>query len=134
VNAVREGLFGEDEHGNPYLVGGRCRRCDRLQFPFGSTCPACGADDVEEVHLADHGTLWGWTAVTTAPPGYLGEVPFGFGIVELADTLRVVTRIEEPHPDRLTFGMPMKLALVELGPDDGREAVTTYTFVPAVAT
>jgi uncharacterized OB-fold protein len=126
---VREGLFREDERGDPFLVGGRCAGCERLQFPRASTCPACGRGDVEDVRLADHGTLWGWTAVTAPPPGYLGDVPFGFGVVELADGLRVITRVEEADPSRLEFGMPMRLGLVELhGGDAG--AVTTYTFFP----
>lgn len=135
---IREGLFAEDEHGNPYLRGGRCGACGRLQFPMASTCPACGSDTVEEVRLADHGTLWGWTAVTAPPPGYLGEVPFGFGVVELADGLRVITRIEEPDPARLELGMPMQLGLVELarsegdGPGAETAPVTTYTFAPAL--
>jgi uncharacterized OB-fold protein len=134
VRPVQEGLFGEDERGNAYLVGGRCGACARLQFPLATTCPACGGADIEATRLADHGTLWGWTAVTAPPPGYLGDVPFGFGVVELADGLRVITRLEEPDPARLDFGMPMKLAVVPLGPDEHDEVVTTYTFVPAVAT
>jgi uncharacterized OB-fold protein len=127
---VHEGLFAEDEQGAPYLRGGRCGACGRLQFPMASTCPACGGDAIEEVRLADHGTLWGWTAVTAPPPGYLGDVPFGFGVVELADGLRVITRIEEPDPSRLEFGMPMTLTLVELTGPDAQQPVTTYTFVP----
>jgi uncharacterized OB-fold protein len=127
---IRDGLFAEDEQGNPYLRGGRCRACERLQFPIATTCPACGGADIEDVRLADHGTLWGWTAVTAPPPGYLGAVPFGFGVVELADGLRVVTRIEEPDPSRLEFGMPMQLALVELAAPDADGPFTTYTFVP----
>ena len=126
------------EHGAAYLRGGRCGACGRLQFPLASTCPACGGADVEEVRLADHGSLWGWTAVTAPPPGYLGDVPYGFGVVELADGLRVITRIEEPDPTRLEFGMPMQLVLVQLdGSRDGRDAaespVTTYSFAPSTA-
>ncbi len=136
---VHDGLFDEDEHGNPYLRGGRCGACGRLQFPLATTCPACGSGQIEEVRLAAHGTLWGWTAVTAPPPGYLGDVPFGFGVVELDDGLRVITRIEEPDPAGLELGMPMQLALVELahsGPDREVAAspVTTYTFVPVGAT
>ena len=134
MKPVHDDLFGEDENGDAYLVGGRCRGCDRLQFPLATTCPACGGAEIEEVRLADHGTLWGWTAVTAPPPGYLGELPFGFGVVELAGGLRVITRIEEPDPARLDFGMPMKLAVVPLGTDDDGDVVSTYTFVPVVAT
>jgi uncharacterized OB-fold protein len=131
VKPVRDGLFDTDEQGTPHLLGARCGACGRLQFPTAGTCPACGSDETDTVHLSDQGTLWGWTAVTAPPPGYLGEVPFGFGVVELSDGLRVITRIEEPDPARLTFGAPMRLTLVELGPDADGDVVTTYSFVPA---
>ena len=54
--------------------------------------------------------LWAWTAVTAAPPGYDGPVPYGFGIVELTkERLRIVTRLREADPAQLTFGQPMQL-------------------------
>ena len=130
---VHEGLFGEDEHGNAFLVGGRCDTCGRVQFPTAATCPACGVDTITEVRLGDHGTLWGWTAVTAPPPGYLGDVPFGFGVVELPEGLRVITLLGESDPTRLSFGMPMKVVITALGPDPEGEIVTTYSFTPVVA-
>jgi len=132
---VHDGLFGEDERGNPFLLGGRCDACDRVQFPMASTCPACGAATITEVRLSDHGTLWGWTAVTAPPPGYLGDVPFGFGVVELPEGLRVITLLGEADPTQLSFGMPMKLVITDLGPDPDSEGeiVTTYLFAPELA-
>jgi len=54
--------------------------------------------------------LWAWTAVTAAPPGYEGPVPYGFGVVELTrERLRIVTRLVESDPGRLEFGQPMTL-------------------------
>jgi uncharacterized OB-fold protein len=133
VKPVHDGLFGKDQHGAAYLVGGRCRTCDRLQFPLQSTCPGCGGGEIDETRLSGEGTLWGWTAVTAPPPGYLGDTPFGFGVVELPEGLRVITRIEESDPARLTFGMPVSLVLVALGAGDAGEMMTTYSFAPAMA-
>ena len=133
MRPVHEGLFARDERGDPYLLGSRCAACGRLQFPTATSCPACGNGEIETVRLPSDGTLWGWTAVTAPPPGYLGEVPFGFGVVELTDGLRIITRIEEPDPERLEYGMPMQLTLVDLGPDGDGEPVTTYSFVVARA-
>ena len=132
---VHDGIFGVDPDGAPFLLGGDCGACGRVQFPMASTCPACGGDDVGEVHLPSRGKLWGWTAVTAPPPGYLGTVPFGFGVVELDGGLRVITRLEEPDLTRLEFGMPMHLVIAVLGPDpehgDGADdVVTTYSFAP----
>jgi uncharacterized OB-fold protein len=85
---------------------------------------------VGAVELSPIGSLWGWTAVTTAPPGYRGEVPFGFGVVELPEGLRVITRLTEPDPERLSFGEPMRLVLVPLHVDEEGRDVVTYAFAP----
>jgi uncharacterized OB-fold protein len=79
------------------------------------TCPYSGATDVERVELSREATLWAWTAVTAAPPGYEGAVPYGFGVVELVrEGLRVITRLREADPARLSFGQPMTLVTDEL--------------------
>lgn len=127
---VHAGLFEEDADGTVHLLGARCRACGRHHFPRTTTCPYCGSGDVEPVALSDHGTLWGWTAVTAAPPGYTGPVPFGFGVVELPEGLRVITRLEEPDPSRLAFGMSMQLVVVPVGERDDGETITTYSFTP----
>jgi uncharacterized OB-fold protein len=125
--AVRDGLFTLDEP--PRLLGGRCRDCGRHHFPRLTTCPYCSSEHVEPASLSDRGTLWGWTAVTAAPPGYHGEVPFGFGVVELPEGLRVITRLSHPVDD-FTFGMPMRLHIVPLHTDDDGNTVVTYEFTP----
>ncbi|HMF03421.1 MAG TPA: Zn-ribbon domain-containing OB-fold protein [Acidimicrobiia bacterium] len=126
---VQEGLF--DDHG---LIGGRCGACGRHHFPAAVACPYCGAAEVARVELSETGTLWGWTAVTAAPPGYAGEVPFGFGVVELPEGLRVISRIEEADPARLSFGAPVRFALAPLHTDDDGTEVVTYAFTPSERT
>jgi uncharacterized OB-fold protein len=126
---VHDGLFTDTN-----LIGGRCTACERYHFPAASICPHCGAGETSRVELSKTGTLWGWTAVTAAPPGYRGEVPFGFGVVELPEGLRVITRLEEADPERLSFRMPMQFALAPLHTDDDGNEVVTYTFAPAGGT
>jgi uncharacterized protein len=125
---VHEGLFTDD-----HLIGGHCRACSRHHFPAATICPSCGAREVQRVALSHTGTLWGWTAVTAPPPGYQGDVPFGFGVVELPEGIRVITRVEEVDPDQLSFGMPVRFATAPLHTDEEGTAVVTYTFVPAAA-
>lgn len=133
VNAVpvHEGLFTTAEDGSARLIGGLCGPCGRHHFPRLTTCPYCSAEAVTEAQLSAHGSLWGWTAVTTAPPGYRGEVPFGFGVVELPEGIRVITRLTEPAPDRLQRNQPMRLVLTPLHVDDEGRPVVTYAFAPA---
>jgi uncharacterized OB-fold protein len=91
-------------------------------------CQYCGADDVAEARLSNKGTLWAWTAVTAAPPGYKGEVPYGFGVVELPEGLRVLTRLVESDPSTLRFGQDVALQLVPLHVNDAERKVLTWAF------
>src|SRR5436305_1732445 len=77
------------------------------------------------------GTLVAWTA-QGFPPGlpYKGPtgkdfVPFGVGLVQLDDVIRVEGRLTENDPAKLQFGMDVELTMVPLTTDDeGNEIVT----------
>ncbi len=128
---VRAGLFDETSPGVAQLLGARCRACDRYLFPRSDQCLHCSSADVESVVLSDTGTVWGWTVVHTAPPGYDGPIPFGFGVVELPEGLRIITRLEVTDPADLDFGDPVRLAVAPLRENDDGDLVVTYTFAPA---
>jgi uncharacterized OB-fold protein len=115
MKAIAEGLFELDADGAIALVGGYSRTSGQYHFPLLDTCPYSGATDIERVLLSREATLWAWTAVTAPPPGYEGPVPFGFGVVELvAERLRIITRLRESDPSRLTYGQNMSLVADEL--------------------
>ena len=115
MSAIADGLFETAADGTITLVGGWSATSGRFHFPLLDTCPFSGATDVERVLLSRDATLWAWTAVTAAPPGYEGPVPYGFGVVELvAERLRIVTRLRESDPSRLVFGQPLTLVADEL--------------------
>ena len=110
----------------PRLVGGYSATSGHHHFPLNPVCPFTGADDVERVLLPTTGRLWGWTAVTTPPPGYDGPVPYGFGVVELDGVaLRVVTRLTESDPSALREGQPMRLVVERVSDLD------VWAFTPA---
>jgi uncharacterized OB-fold protein len=127
---VRPGLFDEAADGTVTLRGARCHHCGRSHFPAADTCPYCSSQDVEAAALSSTGTLWAWTTVHTAPPGYDGPVPFGFGVVELPEGVRVITRLELDGVEA-RFGMPMRAGVAALAPNDDGDRVVTYTFAPA---
>jgi uncharacterized OB-fold protein len=128
---VRAGLFEAHDDGSVTLLGSRCRSCGRASFPRAEVCPYCGSTDLEPVRLSPTGTLWGWTTVRAAPPGYEGPIPFGFGVVELAEGVRVITRLETVDVPDVAFGMPMRAALAPLTENEDGDTVVTYTFAPA---
>jgi uncharacterized protein len=130
VRAIADNLFELDDDASIVLIGGYSPTSDRYHFPRLDTCPYTGATDIETVPLSIDATLWLWTAVTAAPPGYAGPVPFGFGVVELErERLRVITRLTESDPAQLTAGQPMRLVAETLPGDDGEPRVT-WAFEP----
>jgi len=133
ARAITDGLFDVNDDGTIDLIGGYSPTSGRFHFPLLDSCPYTGAADVERVVLSREATLWAWTAVTAAPPGYAGTVPFGFGVVELVhEHLRVITRLTEPDPARLTFGQPMGL-VADVLPLESGETVTTWAFESAAS-
>jgi uncharacterized OB-fold protein len=128
---VQEGLFTEGD--TPHLLGGRCPSCGHHHFPRSGTCPYCASEGTEAVELSAGGRLWAWTAVTHPPPGYRGVVPYGFGVVELPEGLRVLTRLTESDPGRLVVDQLMHLVLDTLHEDADGRAVVTYAFAPDIA-
>jgi len=131
VHAITDGLFELHDDGTIALIGGYSPTSGKYHFPLLDTCPYSGATDIETVTLSSDATLWLWTAVTAAPPGYLGPVPFGFGVVELGrEELRVITRLTESDPAQLTFGEPMRLVPDVVAHDDDGTDVVVWAFEP----
>jgi uncharacterized OB-fold protein len=126
--ALGPGLFTDDDP--PRLVVGRCPACHRLSFPLQEACPYCAQVGLDREEVAGDGRLWAWTAVTAAPPGYRGPVPYGFGVVELDAGLRVLGRLTEADPGALSFGQEMALVTEALltGEDQGG---LVYAFAPS---
>src|SRR5271163_811973 len=123
---VREGLFIDGDPPGP--LGGHCLACRASHFPRHDTCPYCSAEDPQPTVLSALGTLWAWTAVTAAPPGYEGETPYGVGVVELAEGIRIISRLTESDPAALDIGCPMELRVVPLHTDADGNDVITFAF------
>jgi uncharacterized OB-fold protein len=88
------------------------------------------------VLLPRRGTLVAWTTQGFLPgPPYRGPtgkdfVPFGVGLVELGDVIRVEGRLTENDPAKLEFGMPVELAMIPLTTDDDGDEIVTFAFKP----
>jgi scaffold protein (connect acetoacetyl-CoA thiolase and HMG-CoA synthase) len=112
LTPVREGLFTVDP---PALIGGRCRACGTLRFPFLDVCPDCQSADCEQVALSTSGTIFTFTIVHMEPPGYLGETPYAYGVIELPEGLRVTTTLRAEHLDEIAIGDRCTFELIALG-------------------
>jgi hypothetical protein len=121
-----------DELNQVRLVGSRCSACGETSLGRRNVCPNCGRETVSEIPLSNRGVLWTYTVVRHRPPGnYKGPdpfAPFGMGLVELPEGLRVLTPI---HCDinRLKIGLELQLRPVVRKDADSREVVS-FTFEP----
>ena len=121
---------------NPQLIGSQLRCVRSHHFPVQERCPKCSAGDMSDVLLPRSGTLVAWTTQGFRPePPYKGPtgkdfVPFGVGLVQLDDVVRVEGRLTENDPDKLHFGMEVELTMVPFTTDDDGNEVVTFAFQP----
>jgi len=123
MRPVAEGLFSIEP---PRLMGGRCRRCGALAFPRREICPECQHGDVEPVGLSTSGVVYTFTIVRMSPPGYLGEAPYGYGVVELPEGLRLTTTLLANDLEDISIGDRCDFTLLELGV--GADRVLSFAY------
>lgn len=121
----------------PQLIGGRCEACHLVIFPRQGSCPRCGSVEVVAHLLPVRGTLWTFTTQGFLPkePYAGGETqetfePYGVGLVQLADEVRVEGRLTEVDPTKLQIGMEMELVIVPFRTDPDGTEVLTFAFAP----
>jgi uncharacterized OB-fold protein len=121
---------------DPQLIGSKCGSCGATAFPAQPRCPRCSVGEMSELPLPRRGTLVAWTT-QGFPPGapYKGPVgkdfvPFGVGLVQLDDVIRVEGRLTENDPAKLEFGMEVELTMVTFATDAEGNELVTFAFQP----
>ena len=78
-----------------------------------------------------------WTTQGFAPGApYIGPagkdfVPFGVGLVQLDDVVRVEARLTESDPEKLKWGMDVELTMIPFATDAEGNEIITFAFQPA---
>jgi uncharacterized OB-fold protein len=133
MTPIKEGLFEWLDDG-PHLIGSRCKECDEVTFPTNPYCPRCCEETTENIPLSRRGLLYSFTVQRfKPPPPYKGPEPFapyGVGMIELPEGLRVTSLLEVDDPDRLRVGAPMQLVISKLFEDEAGIEVMGYKFKP----
>ncbi|MCC6641434.1 MAG: OB-fold domain-containing protein [Deltaproteobacteria bacterium] len=132
---VIEGLFTEGPEG-PRLLGSRCVTCATPYFPKSLAChnPSCTEGRMEDAAFGPRGVLFS-SAVQNYPPPPPAKYdepyrPYAVGMVDLAEGLRVLGRIDTPDPSALRGGTPVELSVGHLYRDTEGRDVVTWQFRP----
>jgi len=131
---VIDGLFTLDAE-EPKLIASRCMSCGTYFFPETISCanPECAGEKVERAFLSRRGTLYSYTVQYYAPPPpFKAQEPFspyGIGLVELPEKIRVLGMMTEADPEKLQVGMEVELMLEKIYEEGGKE-VMTWKFRP----
>ncbi|MBW2094740.1 MAG: Zn-ribbon domain-containing OB-fold protein [Deltaproteobacteria bacterium] len=126
---VIEGLFTLHPE-EPKLIGSKCTSCGTYYFPQTISCsnPDCSEERVEDAFLSRRGKLWSFTVQHYPPPPPFKAqepfVPFGIGVVEFPEEIRVAGILTESDPEKLKIGMELELLLDKAYEEDGKEVVT----------
>ena len=114
------------------LIGSKCSSCDEVSFGKVSSCPNCALEKLETIPLGKQGFLWTYTVIRNRPPGdYKGPdpfVPFGEGLVELPEGIRVLSPIAV-DVDKLEIGMKLNFDAHVLYEDNDGNEVVAFRFV-----
>ncbi len=132
---IRDGLLAGalEDLDQVSLYGSHCPSCGETSLGANDVCPNCGGASVSRTPLSRSGTLWTYTVVRHKPPGnYQGPdpfKPFGLGLVELPDGIRVLSPIDAP-PEQLRIGMPLQFHPYVLRTDEGGAEIVAFSFQP----
>ena len=115
------------------LAGSKCRNCDEVSLSTVASCPNCAGEDLDVIPLSQRGKLWTYTVIRHRPPGdYKGPdpfIPFGEGLVELAEGIRVKSPIDG-DVDRLKIGTELGLVVYKLYENEEGNDVIAFKFKP----
>ena len=122
------------EDGDPYLEGYKCGNCGSIFLGERSVCSKCFArDKMSTIRLEETGSLYSFSVVYRSFPGI--DVPYVSAIVDLdgGGTVKGNLINIEPDPDKIDFGMKVKLTYKDaLGRKDKEgNSYLSYFFEPA---
>ena len=102
----------------------KCLACGTLRHYPRIMCPNCGSWDTEWVKVSGKGKVYSWAVAHQAfHPGFVKDVPYASGIVELTEGIRLMTNIVDVNPEALYIGMPVEVVF-----EDVTEEITLPKF------
>jgi len=90
------------------MIGFKCKKCGRINYPKRARCLSCKGMEFEEVELGEECELVTYTQVYNPPAGYKGDPPLMLGIVKFLNGVRVLGQLAIDHPRDLKLGAKLR--------------------------
>ena len=113
------------------LLGKVCKSCGEHFFGAPLFCLNCTSADMEQVELSKEGTLFTFTIIHQAPPGWQGSVPYILGSVKLEEGPRISAEIVDCPEETIKMGMSMELILRSGGKDQEGNDIMVFKWKPS---
>ena len=108
----------------------KCNACGKAYFYPRDISPCCFSKDTTWIKASGRATLYTYCIVHRARHrGFADEVPYVAAIVELEEGARMpsnIVGIDDPAPEKLKIGMPLKVTF-----EDISDTVALPKFTPA---
>ena len=109
------------------LIGQKCAACGRTMFPRSGVCAVCGSGNLEDVTLAQTGSVVTWTVVQNPPEGYQKYTPYVVALIELDDGVQVLSQLVDIEPRAVKPGMRVEAAFRRVK-EDGASGIIEYGY------
>ncbi len=134
---IKEDLFSKPLYPleNVRLMGSKCSKCGEVFFGKAIACQQCQGEELKDIVLGRKGRLYTYTIIRNKPPGdYRGSEPFepfGVGLVELPEGIRILAPLTGCAIEDLKIDMELELSIEEFYKDEEGRKVLTYGFRPS---
>ncbi|WAH37487.1 Zn-ribbon domain-containing OB-fold protein [Alicyclobacillus dauci] len=91
----------------------KCQTCHQHVFYPRSVCPHCFSDQLQFVTVSGYGEIYSYTVVHRSFGPFTDDVPFVVAIVELAEGVRMMTRIKGRR-EQVEIGRRVKVAFEKI--------------------
>lgn len=117
--------------GQGKVLGGKCKKCGKIQFPPRPLCDNCLSKDFEWVEMPSKGKLLTYTIIYVAPTQFQQMAPYVVGIIELENGLRLPGMIKDVALDKTKVDMSLVLGFETCQPATQWPQWPRYHFRPA---
>lgn len=113
------------------MEAAKCTKCGKITFPGRMICPECNHSENETINLSGKGKLETFTIIRTAPSGFTDFAPYGIGLVELDEGVKVLGQITDCDPGELKTGDRLSTKFRRMN-EEGKTGMIMYSykFVP----